>query len=881
MTRSGRRLATLYERVLVLYPADFRSRYRDELVATFEAGLSEAGGWLRRGTFVALAFFGALRHGVAERRARAAPFAGWGRDLRLGTRSLRRRPGFAATVGAVAALAVTAATLAFAVVDGTLLRSSPHADPERTVIVWGRNAQNGQLRDVVSGSNYIDLRAGGATFEHMAAIKPDDITLLEEDRPRVVPTLTATWEFFDVLGVDAAVGRTFVRRDGLSGSEPVAVITHAAWRERFGAAPEAIGSRLQTNDGFVTVVGVLPEDFVFAARAELFVPLYDDELATYNRTSYDYWIVGLLRRGATIDQASVELEGVMQRIRQEDPRLTGWTVAVEPLHETVTEAVRPVLLSLAVAVGAMVLVAAANVAGLFLVHATSERANVAIESSLGAGFWRIARRLVTEVVVVCGIGGALGVVAAIAGLRFLPGMAPPFVAIPGSAAQVVSFRADFNVRAAVFAVAVTAIIVLAGSLTAVLGATARKPGGALASVDRSRSVAAPARRAHDLFVAAQVAFATLLLVVGLLAFGTVRNLFAVETGLDPEGVLTLYTGDLDDRDATERAVHFRRLLDGIEEVPGVVAVGVNDYVPLQAEDDFEGISLLDRPPPPPGQGLREEWRRVSEGYFAAAGVEIVAGRGFQRSDFENVATVVIVNEAFVRRHYPDGDAIGARVLIHKRSYGEATIVGVVGDVLRRGVRQPAPPVFYVPYHRDPRPNMAVFVRAQAQPEQMIEPVRRAIWSVDAQQPVDRIAALDTVVADAVGVPRLAMVVLMTLAGAAAGLSGLGLFGVLAYSVRARRGELGIRMALGATGGTLQRMVIVRSLLLSAAGAAVGAGLAWMAGRAAEPLVFGVSVADGAVVGGVTVVLLTVSFAASWLPARRVATIDPGEALRQR
>jgi predicted permease len=780
---------------------------------------------------------------------------------------------------AVVFVGVTAATSVFSVVDGTVLRPPPYGDVDRIVMVWGRNAQNGQLRDVISGPNYIDLRRGARSFRHLAAIKPDDLVLFDQDRPQVVSTLTATWEFFDALDVPAARGRTFTAADGRLGAEPVVVVSDALWRRRFGAAPDIVGRRLQTADGHVTVVGVLPSDFAFAARAEMFVPLHDDVLAGYDRTSYDYWLVGRLNDGTTIEQADDELEAVMARIRAEDPRLAGWSVAVEPLQPTVTEAVRPVLGALAGAVGVLLLVACANLGSLFLVHATALRSQFAVEAALGAGRWRIARRMATEALVVAGVGGVCGLATAAAVVRLLPRVAPPFVAIPGSAAQVVSFQASIDARVVFFALVVTVGAGLSGALPAMLAATAGGFAATLRSTGRSRTSSASVRRAHDAFVAAQVAFATLLLVAGMLGLGTFRNLLAADTGMRPDGVLTLYVGDLDDAGSEARALYFRRLVEAVEEVPGVLVVGVNDYVPLQAEDDFEGITLLDRPPPPPGQGVREEWRRVSEGYFDAAGIDVVAGRPFRRADFADGPTVAVVNETFVRRHFPAGDALGARMLIHEEDYGEAVVVGIVRDVRRRGVRENAPPVLYVPFHKHPRPNMALVVRTEGAADRLVEPVREAVWSVDPNQPIDRIGTMSQIVADAVGVPRLAMGVLLALAATASVLAGLGIFGVLAYAVRARATELGVRMALGASGADLQRTVVLRGVALCAFGAIIGAGLAVLAAGAAESLVYGIDVRDGAVIGPVAAMLLAVAALASWLPARRIGSIDPSETLR--
>jgi predicted permease len=784
-------------------------------------------------------------------------------------------------VGAVACVAVTACALVGSVVAGTLFGRPAHGDPDRTVVVWGRNEQNGQLRDVVSGPNYIDLRRGAAAFEHMAALKPDDVVLQQADGPAVVSALAVTWEFFDVLGEAAARGRTFEPSDGVSGSEPVAVITDAAWRGRFGGAPDIVGRRLATRDGSLTVVGVLPPRFEFIAAAELFVPLHDDVLATYDRTSYNYWIVGLLRPGATIEQAAEQLETVMRDIRAGDPRLTGWSVAVEPLHATVTEAVRPVLLALAAAVAVLVLVAAANLGSLFLVHATALRPQITVLAALGAGRWRIIRRLATESCALIGAGAIAGLLIAVVLVRLLSGIVPPQVAISGSAAQVVVFRTVFDQRVATLALAVALVMCLVGTLPAIVAAMATRAGDRVAAIGRSRTASATMSAAHDAFVAAQIAFATLLLVCGALAWGSFRNLLAVDTGMQPRGVLTLYAGDLDDAESPARALYFRRVLESVAEVPGVVAVGLNDYVPLQAEDDFEGISFLDRPPPPPGQGVREEWRRVSEGFFAAAGVEVIAGRGFERADFGDVETVAVVNEAFARRHYPRGSVLGARLLIHERAYGEAAIVGVVRDVRGRGLREAAPPILYVPYHKFPRPNMALFVRADGMPAvQLVDPVREAIRSVDAQQPIDRIAGLEQVVANAAGVPRLASVVLLPLAATALVLAALGVFGVLAHAVGVRSAELGVRLALGATGGRLQRMVVARGLLLCAAGGSVGVLLALAVTRMAQALWFGVTAGDAGVLAAVAGTLLASALLAGWLPARRVGCLDASDVMRR-
>ena len=312
--------------------------------------------------------------------------------------------------------------------------------------------------------------------------------------------------------------------------------------------------------------------------------------------------------------------------------------------------------------------------------------------------------------------------------------------------------------------------------------------------------------------------------------------------------------------------------------PGVVTAGLNDYVPFQAEDGFAGIRLDDRPPPK-GPGLREEWRRVSQHYFAAAGIRTTAGRGFEASDYDDGPLVAIVNEAFARKHYRGDAALGKPLTIWNSQLGAAEIVGVVSDVRRRGLAVASPPVLYAPFHHSPRANMALFVRTQGRPETMIAPVKEAIWSIDSSQPIDAVAPLSDVLQASIGVPRMLMALFAALASTALLLAALGVFGTFGYAVRLRRRELGVRLALGAEPRRLRTELLERAALFAALGIAIGLAIAVVAGTATASLLHGVSSSSPAPLALAAATLFASALGATWLPSRRIGAIDPSEALR--
>lgn len=382
-------------------------------------------------------------------------------------------------------------------------------------------------------------------------------------------------------------------------------------------------------------------------------------------------------------------------------------------------------------------------------------------------------------------------------------------------------------------------------------------------------------------VGSEVALATVLCVSAALTVRSADELASRDMGVDPAGVLTTYFGDVGALPAPQRADYFRRVITAVEAIPGVERVGSNDYRPFEGEDDFQGIRFPDRPPPEPGRGAREEWRRVSEGLFEAAGMRITQGRGFVPADFEATPNAVVVNQAFSAKYYPGQDPVGQRLTVTQRGYADVEIVGVVADVLSRGPAVAAPPVLYAPYQAAPRGHIALFVKVSGDPMSYASAVREAIWSVDSRQPVLRMIPLEAVMKQSMAVQTMMSRIVGAMATVALMLAGLGVFGVVAFSVRSRTGDFGVRLALGATAVRLQRDIVGGLLPILTTALVVGLLVSLLASRALASVLYGVGPADPIAFGGAIVLIATMSLLATYLPARGVSKVDPARVIEYR
>jgi predicted permease len=795
---------------------------------------------------------------------------GFGLDFRRAMRGLMRSRAFTLTAVAVLGGSVAPTTAVFAFVQGTLLERPPFAEPERLVLAWGSEPVNGQLRDVISGSNFIDLRTRTTTLAPLAAFHFDDATLMRGGRPVVLGVLQVTVDFLRVLGVRPARGTDFSELDRNSGGRRSAIASYGFWQEALGGRTDVVGSSIELNGEPVTIIGVLPAGFRFAGTSALYVPLHDDALAAEERTHHHYHMIGRLVPGARPVAATAELSAILADIGRSDPRLRVWKVLVDPLLDVSVEAVRPALWTLAAAVLLVFAVGIVNLGTLFRIRTLERTGEFAVRTALGATRRRTAASVIAESVVVAAIGGAVGLVVAPFALDLLATIAPAQVLIPNSAASVPVLRASMSpaliLVAAIAAIAAGLLVAVPSVVTALRVSPSRAVG--------SSGVRVTSSDATRWLVAAELALATLLAIGATLTWRSAQYLASRESGVDTPGVLTAYFGNASAMPVEERANYFRRVLAAIAQVPGVEHTGIIDYLPFEGEDDFKGMRFPERPIPPPGQGVREEWRRVTDGYLATSGMRLMSGRSFTSDDFFGTPRSVLINQAFASKHYRGENPIGRRLMLAENGYRDLEIIGVVGNVLERGPMVAPPAMVYVPFQASPRGTVALFVRFSGDPLAHAGAVQDAIWSVDSRQPVMEMKTLESVVRSAMATPTMVMRLVGAMAAAALGLAALGVFGVVAFAVRARTREFGVRMALGATAGRLSRDVVSRFFPVAAAGVGAGAVLGIGAVGALRSVLYGVAPGDPFSFGVAIVAVIVLATLAAWVPTRTMAGLDP-------
>jgi putative ABC transport system permease protein len=873
----------LFRLLIALFPRDHRRAFGDEMLDVFEHRFAgRRAGWA--GGIAAAAH--AVADGVGSAlRVRFDRF--WpGRvsaaftpipHTRAVFRQLLRAPGFSATVLLVLAGAVAVNAAVFAFLRGSLFDAPTWRDPAGVMLVWGSNPSQGQIRDVIAGPTYIDLSQRSTSLTTTAALHGDEVVLTRDGRPTVYGALEVSVDFLRLLGVEPALGRDFGEGERLSGGEPAVIVSHAFWREELGGDVDAPSTTLVIDGETRTIVGVLPAGFRFADPVAFLRPLHDDLLAADARTRYHYSVLARLAPNVTPADATREASAIMADIARQDARMSSWSLLVEPFLSVSVEAIQPVLWLLAAAVALVLLVAAVNLAALFRIRTLQRARELSVRAALGAGRARIFASLVAEALILSAAGGLLGVLLAAPLLDVLVALAPPSVLIPGSAVMLPTLRAtlDFPVAAGSLVAAVLAgLLVAAPSLVMMTG----DPGRSDRTLEGTR-VRGGVRAGW--LVGAQIALATVLCAVAGVTLRSAWTMVRTDLGVEPERVLTLYFGDVEARPVAERANYFRDVLARVADVPGVVRAGTNDYLPFQGEDDFQGVIFPERPPPLPGQGVREEWRRVSEGFFDAAGMRVVSGRGFLTSDFDATPAVVVLNEAFAAKHYPGVDPVGRRLGVTSPGYRDLEIVGVMADVLERGPAVPAAPMLFVPDQGGPRGTVALFVRtADDDPMTVAAAVQAAIWSVDSTQPVMEILPMTELTRRITAVDRLTGTLVGALASIALGLAAVGVFGVTSFTVASRRGELGVRLALGATARRLQLEVLRSALGRLAAALAVGIVLAVAAERAARSVLPPAGGSPSLSTTAAVVILAFVVLLAGWIPVRRVASIAPNEVIRR-
>ncbi len=799
------------------------------------------------------------------------------RDLRFALRALARQPLFTLVAVATLALGVGANTAIFSVVYGVVLRPLALPEPDRLMTVWEDHSAFERPHDEwTSGTTLRDWQEGSTAFTALAGWGRRSPSLTGLGEPERLTAEVVSPAYFEVLGVQPQLGRAFVAEDGEQGTAPMVVISHRFWQDRFGGDDAVIGRTITLDSVTHEVVGVMPADFLS--------PLTDDAVLwqpgklPYNdqeRGSYYLRVIGRLAVAYTPAQGEAELEAVMGGLAERFPNAyEGIGITVVPLHERLVGPGRPALRALMLAVGFVLLVACANVANLLLARASVRKREMALRASLGAGRARLIRQLLTESLLLALAGGAAGIVLGAWGIDVLRTM------LPAGTPRLESIALDLPVL--LFALAVSVLTGVLFGLAPALEASRVNLSSALTAGSRGTDRRGGRLRAS--LVVAEVALALVLLVGAGLLVRSVWSLLAIDPGFGREGRLaarvTLPNAGYED-DEQIRAF-WSSLVERLEAEPMVADAAATSVLPMDTRDQdttfrIEGVSV-----PDPLTPNITWYRSVTAGYFETIGMRMVAGRGFEPRDREGAEPVAVVNETLVRRFFPVGNPVGRRIRFG--TSGDRpwlTVVGVVADVRQQGLGEPPVSELFMPALQRPARSMMMVVRSTTAPPAMLAPVFRAtLRALDPNLPIATPETLDQVVLGSVATPRLLMKMLVGFAAVALALATLGIYGLTAFSVARRTREIGVRVALGADGRDVRRLILGRGARLAGLGTLLGLCATLAGGRVLQSLLYEVSPVDPLTLASTAALLLTAALVACWLPARRAARLDPIIALRE-
>jgi putative ABC transport system permease protein len=800
-------------------------------------------------------------------------------DMKYAARMLARSPGFTAAAVCTLALGIGANAAIFSLVNAVLLRPLPYRAPDRLVRVWERSP-SGDERNVVSAGNYHDWRTRAKSFTTLAAHSWSyGVAMTEHGDPVMVTQVEVTPSLFPMLGVSPVLGRGFTDED--TRASDVAVLSDGFWRSRFGADRNVLGRRIVLNDRPYTIVGVMPPRFDFpGTEVELWRPPPPSRLAPGERRGHNWFVVGRLAPGVSLDQTRAEMRTIGAALTREYPEfMTGWGINVVPLHDDIVASVRPVLLVLLVGVGVILLIACANIANLLLARAVTREREMALRGALGAMRARLVRQLLTEGLALAAVGGLLGLAIATPLLRGLIALAPSDIPL----LETVSL--DRTVLA--FAVGATILSTALFALTPALRLARTDLHSMLRASQGSAGGSRHARLRNALLVG-EVALSLVLLVGAGLLLQSARRLNAVDYGFRADGLLSVYLDlpRLRYDSTAKQLLFYNRLLERIRTMPGVVGAAGSSELPAAGNNMTFSYAIEERPTATPsGRQDAQALHVVTADYFRVLGARIVRGRVFDDRDHVNSPPVIVVNEAFARRHWPGENPVGKRISFRSRQGPWLEIVGVVGDTRMLSADAPPAPIFYVPYEQkqwDWLGWMAVLVRAKPglDPLSLAPSIRRAVTEQDPRLPIHRIDAVHTLYGESTARRRFATTLLTTFAALALGLGIVGMYGVLSYAVAQRRREFGIRIALGASTTEVMASVLRQALALTALGVVIGTAGALALTRLLGALLYEVSPTDPITYVVVALLLTMVAAVAAWTPAWRATRIDPLVVLRE-
>ncbi|HST53142.1 MAG TPA: ABC transporter permease [Pyrinomonadaceae bacterium] len=800
-------------------------------------------------------------------------------DSRYGLRMLLKNPGFTFVAALTLALGIGANTAIFSVVNAVLLRPLPFQHSDELVVIKDENGKTGEAFPSVSPADFFDWKSQNQSFAGMAAYSGWPLTLLDADRPEVVPATRVTDEFFKTLQVRPLLGNTFGPDEFKGGGDSTGggntvILSYDLWQRRFGGDPNVVGKKLAVEQGSLTVVGVMPPEFKLPATAEAWTPITQGSGEMHLRASRYFQTVARLKPNVTEAQAEAEMRTIAARLASQYPESdANWSVRLAPLRETLVGDVRPALLILLGAVALVLLIACGNVANLMLARATTRHKELAVRSALGASRWRIVRQLVVESLLLSGIGGALGILLAQWCVGAIVWLVPKDLRFP----RMEEARVDPSVLIFTLAVALLAGLILG----LIPGLRASRPDlrESLKESGRSATAGRRLRRVRGALVAAEIALTLVLLAGAGLLIKSLLKLQHVELGFNQEKLLVVPVAASMSKYAQPqaRAEYFERLAAQAQTAPGVESVATASCAPMMYTMYFP-FSIEGRANP---NEVPQAWyNAVSPNYFQVMGVGLLEGREFTDHDRTGMPNAAVINETMRRRYFADEDPLGKRLTVN---YLDAPmtleVVGVVKDIKQESLATPANPQIYVSYLQVPWFSTALVIRARGDSNAVLTSVERAVRSFDPSQASTGAKTMEQLLYDSAAQPRFYSLLLGAFAALALLLAAVGIYGVISYAVAQRTQEIGIRMALGAQGRDVLKLVIGQGMVWVIVGVAIGLGAAFALTRVMKSLLYEVGANDPATFASVTALLTIVALAACLVPAHRATKVDPIVALR--
>ena len=806
-------------------------------------------------------------------------------DLVAAIRSLYKSPTFTAVALTVLALGIGAGTAVFSIVDAVVLRALPFDEHDRLAVVLEHDPSGKEIfgGGLTTPQTYADWRRMQEGFDGLSAVAPTGFRLKNENgEPADARGFRVTWEFMPMLRVAPALGRGFTADDEIEGRHRVVILSHGFWLRRFGGDPSAVGQTIELSEESYEIVGVMPRGFAYPVGAERPTEIYsptwfraEDKIRDNNR-NFNWTVVGRLKTGVSFAQANERMNRVAATLDQQHPKwMPGIRTRVIPLQEHLVGRVRSWMLMLLGAVLVVLLIACANVANLMLARATTRSREIGIRAALGAGRGRLIRWLLIEGLLLACAGAALGVLLAYFGVQGIRAWLP--AGLPRVASIGVDLRVLLTAAAAAMATGILFSIVPAFQSSRPDLTTALKDGG------RSATAGAGSQRLRGALVVVEVALAVLLLVGAGLFVRSFVQLMKVDPGFDYHNLIVFSVGPRVQPGRFAEAQKITRtyvpqMQEAVARVPGVLSVGtISGGLPLTGSWSRTNVEI-------PGRGKLEgdqfslDRRTVSPEYLSILKIPLLRGRLIQPTDTEQSEQVIVLNDAAARLYWPNEEAVGKRLKLNSR---DRVVVGIVGNIRHLGPEKPVRQEGYIPFLQDTAIGSTLTIKTAGDPMTLVPAVKAAIWSVNREQ---RLTA-DTVTLEGylerlIMQRRFNMALLAAFGALGLVIAAVGIYGVMAYIVAQRTNEIGVRMALGATRGDVVAMVLRRAALLMALGLAIGGAGAWLLSAQVETFLFQTQATDPRVFAAALSTLLIAGLAASALPARRAASVDPLVALRR-